>query len=531
MSDLRTDDRARAGRREWIGLAVLFLPCLLISMDISVLFFALPFISAELEPTGTQQLWIMDIYGFVLAGMLITMGALGDRIGRRRLLMLGATAFSVASVIAAYSTSAEMLIITRALLGLAGATLMPSTLALIRNMFHDPQERKTAIAIWTGAITGGTIVGPIVGGFLLEHFWWGSAFLINVPAMALLLALAPVLLPEFRAPRTGGFDVLGAALSLTAVLPVIYGIKRMAVDGVEPLPAASVMAGLLIGVAFVHRQRTRANPLIDIGLFRHRAFSGSILINVIGMFCLTGYALFTTQYLQLVLGMRPFTAALWSLAASPAIMVAVGVAAVLGRSVRPAFVICGGLLVSTAGFILLSQVRVDSPLAVVLIAAGVLVSGIIVASTLTADMILTAAPPERAGSASALSETGSELGGALGMAILGSIGAAVYHHRMADVMSPGTSPEALHAARETLGGANAVAAQLPGNASDALLDAGRHAFTQGMSVASMAGAVLMAATAVVALVLLRRVQAVQTDQTEQTAQAADRELVHGPAEN
>ncbi|GAA2075065.1 MFS transporter [Actinomadura alba] len=525
MSEPTTHREIRAGRKEWIGLAVLFLPCLLISMDISVLFFALPFISTDLEPSGTQQLWIMDIYGFVLAGMLITMGALGDRIGRRRLLMIGATAFSVASVIAAYSTSAELLITTRALLGLAGATLMPSTLALIRNMFHDPRQRKTAIAIWTAAITGGTMIGPIVGGFLLEHFWWGSAFMINVPAMALLLVLAPILLPEFRAPKAGGFDLLGAALSLTAVLPVIYGIKRIAVDGVEPFPAITLVAGLLIGVAFVHRQRTYAHPLIDITLFRDRAFSGSILINVVGMFCLIGYALFTTQYLQLVLGMRPFSAALWSLAASPAIMVAVGVAATLGKSVRPAVVIGGGLLVSSAGFVLLSQVRVESPLVIVLIAAGVLVSGIIVASTLTADLILTAAPPERAGTASALSETGSELGAALGMAILGTIGAAVYHHRMADVVAPGLPPEASHAARETLAGADAVAAQLPGPAGDTLLDAARHAFTQGMSVASATGAVLMVATAIAAVILLRHVPTAQHDGDEETTNAG-RELVH-----
>jgi DHA2 family multidrug resistance protein-like MFS transporter len=527
MSEPTTHGGARAGRKEWIGLAVLFLPCLLISMDISVLFFALPFISAELEPTGTQQLWIMDIYGFVLAGMLITMGAVGDRIGRRRLLMMGATAFSAASVIAAYSTSAEMLIMTRALLGLAGATLMPSTLALIRNMFHDPGQRKTAIAIWTAAITGGTIIGPIVGGFLLEHYWWGSAFMINVPAMALLLALAPVLLPEFRAAKTGAFDVLGALLSLIAVLPVIYGVKRMAVDGFEPIPAAALGAGLLVGVAFVHRQRTYAHPLIDITLFRSRAFSGSILINVVGMFCLIGYALFTTQYLQLVLGLRPFTAALWSLAASPAIMVAVGVAATLGRSLRPAVIIGGGLLFSSVGFVLLSQVRVDSPVAVVLIAAGVLVSGIIVASTLTADLVLTAAPPERAGTASALSETGSELGAALGMAILGTIGAAVYHHEMADVVAPGLPPEGLHAARETLAGADAVAGQLPGPAGDALLDAARHAFTQGMSVASMAGAVLMVATAIAAVILLRHIPTVQQEREGDTAENG-RELVHGP---
>ncbi|MDJ0343231.1 MFS transporter [Streptomyces sp. H10-C2] len=507
-----TGGTAPAGRKEWIGLGVLFLPTLLISMDISVLFFALPFISEDLAPSGTQQLWIMDMYGFVLAGMLITMGALGDRIGRRRLLLIGATAFGIASVVAAYSGSAEVLIVTRALLGLGGATLMPSTLALIRNMFHDAKQRKTAISIWTGAMVGGATIGPIIGGFVLEHFWWGAAFLINVPAMVLLLVLAPVLLPEYRAPHAGRFDLLSAVLSLGAVLLVIYGIKQMAVHGVELVPALSIAVGLVLACVFVRRQRTSANPLIDIELFRQRTFSASMLINVLAMFAFIGVTLYTNQYLQLVLGKSPFHAALWSMAVMPGIMIAMTVSGVLANKVRPAHLLAGGLVLTTIGALVLTRVRTDSSIALALTGAGLLAAGLVVGTTLTADLILAAAPPERAGSASALSETGSEFGGALGMAILGSIGTAVYRDRMT-----GTSP----AAHETLGGAAAEAARLPGKAGAELLSTAREAFTTGIHAAAVAAALVTFLAAVLAVILLREVPAPEPgDKNSKTAKGA-----------
>src|ERR671919_795145 len=239
-------DTPKAGRREWIGLAVIALPCLLYSMDLTVLNVAVPHLSADLKPSSSQLLWIIDIYGFLVAGFLITMGTLGDRIGRRRLLLIGAVAFGVASVAAAFSTSAEMLIAARALLGIAGATLAPSTLSLIFNMFHHPQQRTFAIGVWIASYSAGAVIGPVVGGLMLEFFWWGSVFLLAVPVMALLLVLGPVLLPEFRNPEAGRLDLFSAALSLAAVLAIVYGLKQTAQDGVDLLPSATVVVGLAL---------------------------------------------------------------------------------------------------------------------------------------------------------------------------------------------------------------------------------------------------------------------------------------------
>jgi len=332
----------RAGRREWTGLGVLLLALLLVSMDVSVLYFAVPFISAGLQPSSTEQLWIFDIYGFVLAGLLITMGSLGDRIGRRRLLLMGAAGFSLASLGAAYSQTAGQLIAARAVMGIAGATLMPSTLALIRNMFHDEKQRRTAITIWTSAMMSGVALGPVLSGFLVNHFWWGSVFLINIPFMVLLLALAPLLVPEFRAPQRGRFDLIGSVLSLGAVLPAIYGITEIAAHGLDVARAASIAAGVAVGTVFFLRQARSPAPMIDLKLFRSRGFTGSVALNLVSMFAIVGFAIFTTQYLQSVLGMAPFTAALWSLVPMAGTMAAAPATRVLVQHVDRAFIAAGG---------------------------------------------------------------------------------------------------------------------------------------------------------------------------------------------
>ena len=265
----------QAGRREWIGLAVIALPCLLYSMDLTVLNLALPAISEDLRPSSSELLWIVDIYGFLVAGLLITMGTLGDRIGRRRLLLIGAASFGAASVLAAFASSAPMLIAARALLGVAGATLAPSTMALIFNMFADPGERKIAIGVWIASFSAGAAIGPLVGGALLELFWWGSVFLIGVPVMALLLVLGPRLLPESRDPDAGRLDLVSAALSLAAVLAVIFALKRLAEDGLHWTPFVAVAAGVLLAALFARRQRRLDDPLIDLDLFRIPAFSAA----------------------------------------------------------------------------------------------------------------------------------------------------------------------------------------------------------------------------------------------------------------
>jgi MFS transporter, DHA2 family, multidrug resistance protein len=442
----------------------------------------------------------------MVAGALITMGTLGDRIGRRRLLMIGATAFGVASVIAAFSTSAEMLIATRALLGLAGATLAPSTLSLIRNMFLDPNQRTFAIGVWVTSYSVGGAMGPLIGGVLLQYFWWGSVFLIGVPVMVLLLVVGPMFLPEFKDKNAGRLDLLSAGLSLAAVLSVIYGLKRIAEDGVGWLPAVSIAIGLVLGLQFVRRQRRLADPLIDLRMFRVPAFSASLATYTLGTFVAFGAYIFIAQYLQLVLGLPPLQAGLWTVPSMAAYIVGSMVVPVIVRRVPPAYLMGAGLVVAAVGFGVLTQVNGDSGLAVLVAGSVVYSLGISPVVILATDLIVGSAPVERAGAASAISETSSEFGGALGIAILGSIGTAVYRSMMADAAPGGVPPEAMQAARGTLGGAVAVAEQLPGQLGAVMLGAAREAFTHAFQLAAAISAVISLATAIVAVLLLRRVR-------------------------
>jgi MFS transporter, DHA2 family, multidrug resistance protein len=494
----------RAGRREWIGLAVIALPCMLYSMDLTVLNLAVPRLSADLQPSATQLLWIVDIYGFLVAGSLITMGTLGDRIGRRRLLLIGAAAFGVASVLAAFSTSAEMLIACRALLGVAGATLAPSTLSLIRNMFLDPEQRTFAIGIWVTSYSVGAAIGPLLGGIVLEYFWWGAVFLLGVPVMVLLLAIGPRLLTEFRDAQAGRLDFPSATLSLGAVLLVIYALKQIAEVGLGWVPVAAIGIGLALGIQFVRRQRALADPLIDLGLFRVPAFSASLATYMLACFVSFGAYVFIAQYLQLVLGLSPLEAGLWTVPSMVAFVAGSMLVPALTRRWQPAHVIGAGLLFAGAGFAMLTLVDASAGL-VPVVAGSVMYSlGICPAVILPTDLVVGSAPVERAGAASAISETSAELGGALGIAILGSIGTAVYRRVMADGNIVSVPPEAAEAARATLGGALAVAERLPNAAGAVLLGFAREAFTFGMQLTMIICAVAVVATAAVASVLLRR---------------------------
>jgi DHA2 family multidrug resistance protein-like MFS transporter len=511
----------RAGRREWIGLAVLALACLLYAMDLTVLHLAVPALSEDLRPSSAQLLWITDIYGFMIAGLLVTMGTLGDRIGRRRLLLIGAAAFGAVSVLAAFSTTPEMLIVSRALLGIAGATLAPSTLSLIFSMFHDHRQRTTAIGIWITSFSAGGAIGPVMGGVLLEHFWWGSVFLLTLPVMALLLVLGPRVLPEYRDPEAERLDLLSAALLLVAVLTATFGIKEVAQDGFSPLVVAAILVGLAVGVVFVRRQFRLADPMIDPRLFRVPEFNVSLATNLVGIFIAVGYFLFVAQYLQLVLGLSPLQAGLWSLPSAAGLILGSNLAPQLLRRVRPAYVIGTGLAIAAAGLVLLTRVGGSADLAILVIASCVVSLGLAPVFTATTDLIVGSAPPERAGAASGISETGSELGGALGIAILGSIGVAIYRAGLADSLPAGVPSQASAAARDTLGGAVGVAQQLPADLGAALLAASREAFTTGLQVTAGISAVVAVGIAVLATVMLRGVPT--------TAEAAEAAPAEPPA--
>lgn len=497
----------KATRRDWIGLAVLAFPCLLYSMDLTVLYLAVPEIVADLKPSAAELLWIVDIYGFMVAGALVTMGTLGDRIGRRKVLMYGATAFGFTSLLAAYATSSEMLIVARALQGLSAASLAPSTLSLIRNMFLDGRERAFAIGVWVAAFSAGAAVGPVFGGIILAHFSWGAVFLINVPLMAMLLALAPIVLPEFKDDNAGQLDVLSAVMSVAAVLCIIYGIKHTAEAGPELMAAVVMLIGIVVGYLFIRREAQQSDPLIDVRLFKAPAFSAALGTNMLGLFMMLGAFFFITQYLQLVLRMGPLEAGLWM--APSGIVFALGslAAPYLVRWFRPATVIACGLLLASAGFALLTQIAgLDTPW---LLFAGMMIfcSGMSPMGAITTDIVMSAAPPERAGAASAISETSFELGGASGIAVLGSLFTFVYGRSMDAAHLIGVPAHSLPVARGTLSGAVEVARTLPADDAATLMDTARGAFVYAFEVASAVSAMLAVLAAIFAFYALRHARA------------------------
>ncbi|MGE0023646.1 MAG: MFS transporter [Hyphomicrobium sp.] len=503
MADVTEPHSEKATQRSWIGLAVLALPCVLYSMDLTVLHLAVPQITAALKPSSSALLWIVDIYGFMIAGTLVTMGTLGDRIGRRRILLIGAAVFGITSVLAAFSTSSEMLIIARALQGLSAATLAPSTLSLIRNMFHDDQERSFAIGVWIGAFSVGAAIGPVVGGLILAHYWWGAVFLINVPIMALLLAVGPSLLPEFRDPNARPLDIVSALQSMVAVLSIIYGMKKIAESGVEPLPLFAIGLGILVGAYFFQRQNELDDPLIDVRLFGVRGFSAALVTNIVTLFIIFGIFLFIAQYLQLVLGMGPLEAGLWT--APSGIIFAFGslAAPFLVRRFEPYAVIASGLFISALGFAVLTQLGGTQSPALLFIGMIILCIGAAPIGAITTDIVMTEAPPERAGAASGISETSFEFGGALGIAVLGSIMTAIYRGAMADQALSGIPAEAVAAAKDTLGGAIAAAGALGGKAGPQLLATAREAFVTAFEVASAVSALGAVGAAVFAALVFR----------------------------
>lgn len=499
--------KTTASHRAWLGLAVLVLPTLLVSMDMTALFLALPRLSEDLGATSTEQLWITDSYGFLVAGFVITMGTLGDRIGRRRLLLVGGAAFAVLSVVAAHSVNPQMLIVCRGLLGIAGATLMPSTLALISNMFRDDRQRGRAISIWaTCQFTGGAL-GPVLAGFLLQHFWWGSVFLVAVPAMALLLIAGPFLLPEYRNADARRVDPRSVGLSLVSVLLLVYGLKQLTVDGAHDLlvPLAALVVGAVVGTVFVRRQLTLDTPLLDLRLFRNRPFTAVLVALVFAGIAMAGTGLMVTQYLQSVLGFSPLDSAV--LFAPMGLGVAVGTmtAPALARRLPTTTAIAGGLAVSALGSVLLAVVGSTGGLVPVMIGIAVLALGTGPLFALGTGMVVGSVPPARAGSAASMSETGNYLGGSLGMALLGVVGAAVYRSRMAGAPA---------SARQTLAGALSTSQHLPPAQAGELVHTARDAFTSGLNVIGVIAAVIFAG-----LVVLVTTMRSRADHTVETPKA------------
>ncbi|MGZ8178175.1 MFS transporter [Williamsia sp. SKLECPSW1] len=491
-----TDDAVRRDAipaptaRTWLGLAIMCMPVLLVAMDFSVLYLAIPTITDQLAPTAAQQLWIVDIYGFLIAGLLITMGNLGDRFGRRRVLLSGATLFGAASAVAAFAPSAAVLIAARAVMGIGGATLLPSSLSLISSMFPDARRRSMAIGIWTACFAGGSAVGPVIGGVMLHHFWWGSIFLLNVPVLLGLLVLAPRLVPEFRSRTTEPFDIVGVVLSMAGILPIVYAVKHIAADGFDGTGVVVGAVGVAALVAFLRHQRTARYPLLQIALFRLPRFSSAVASALICMMTLGALSYLTGIYLQSVLGRDVLAAALAGLPMAVAVAVfslgASRVDALLGT--RAALVIA--LLAAAVGNAGLLLVGTDSPLWIYLVCTTIAGVGYGIVFSLVSEVAVGSAPPERAGAASGISETSFELGSALGLALLGSLATAVFR---ADGEGRGFSDTL----GQTLDRARAVG-------DGTLLADAQSAFVDGLHIAVGASAVLLVVLAAVIAVVLRR---------------------------
>jgi DHA2 family multidrug resistance protein-like MFS transporter len=493
--------------RDWLALGLLMFPVLLVAVDNTALTFALPAIARSLETSGVQLLWIVDAYPLVLAGLLVAMGSLGDRIGRRRLLLIGSVGFAAVSAATAFAASAEWLVAGRAMLGFFGAMLMPSTLSLIRNIFPDPNRRRLAVAIWAAGFSGGAALGPIFGGWLVEQFWWGAILLVAVPIMLPLLAFGPAFIPESRDPRPGRVDVPSIILSLLVMVPVVYGIKELATEGPGAFPLLVIAFGLAMGLLFVRRQLRLDSPLLDMSLFHNRVFSAAITANILALFSFNGFILFLAQHLQLVEGMTPSASGVAMIPALLATVVAGLVAVPLVRKVRPGFVVAGGLALSATGHGLVAFGNHSAGPALLLGALLVLALGVGTAETISNDLILGAVPAEKSGAAAAISETGYEVGSLLGPAVLGSILTASYQHNLLVPagVAGAASGTAAHQAGETLAGAMELAATLPAPLAEALRAAARAAFDSGVHITAGIALVLMSGAAALAAAALHRV--------------------------
>ena len=478
----------RAGAKQWWGLAVLVTPSTLLFMMLTILFVAAPSMAQDLNPTGTQLLWILDIYGFVMAGFLVAMGVLGDRVGKRLLMVIGAIVFAVISVVASLTTDPSLMIAWRALLGLGAAMMVPSTLGLIFVLFADARQRGVAIGVWAGGISAGVALGPLLSGLLLEVFGWQATFLVAVPIMALVAIGAPLLLPEHR-DTTARIDLFSALLLVTGLLAIIYAIKRFAAQEPAGPSIGLIAAGVLIGLWFVIRQLRAERPLLDVRLFANRTVSGALAVFLLAAAALGGiYSLFT-QYLQQVQGLSPLEAGFAILPAAAVLIVVSTLSPVFARRFRPGNVIAIGLLTQVIGYILFTQLDPGTGLALVIGSFVLTYPGVAPAMALTTDLVVGSVPPEKAGGASGLATTANDLGISLGIAVIGSIGIATYRSQITEL--------------------------LPGG----LVTAAQQAFTSGLNTAAIVSAVIAAIAALIAATRLRHIRP-----TGEAQQAADESI-------
>ena len=502
--------------RRWAALAVLVGAVLLLAIDATVLYLAVPSLTADLAPTATQVLWIGDIYSLAIAGLLVTMGNLADRIGRKRLLLIGATAFGLASALAAFAPSAGVLIAARLLLGIAGATIMPSTLSLIRSIFTDAAERTRAIALWSAAAASGIALGPLIGGALLEHFWWGSVFLMNLPVIAAVLVGGAWLLPESRNPAPERFDLLSSALSMVAIVPFVLAIKQVTGGTASTVTVAAVGVGVIGSVLFVRRQRRANSPMIDVELFRNPAFSGAVLVNFTSVFALSGVLFFFSQYLQLARQLSPFDAGIAQLPAALSARAAVLLGGTLLTRRGRGRAIALALLTGALGLGLLALLESSEQLIWVLLALVPLGLGIGISETLSVDAVVSAVPPAKAGAASSVSETAYELGVALGIAVLGSLMTLLYRLRL-DLPSDLAGPAAARAEDSLASATSALQGQ-----AEALV-AAEHAFVSAMQLTTLVAGGVMVVGAGIALTLIPSTRAARPGRADAEA-AADIEI-------
>ena len=491
-----------ATARTWLGLAVLAFPTVLLGLDSTLLYLSLPALALDLQLSSTEALWIMDAYGFMIAGFLITMGALGDRIGRRRLLMIGGVAFVAASLLAAYSTTPLMLIFARAMLGVAGATLMPSTLALISNMFEIPSQRGLAIGVWATMFALGMAAGPSVGGILLEYYWWGAAFLVAIPMVGVMLIAAPLLLPEYRAPHSGRIDFFSSALSLGAILPVVYAMKEAAKGAIDGETIFALITGVVFTLLFIRRQLRLKDPLLDLCLFSNRAFTAALVILLFGLIGVGGIMLLTTQYLQLVVGLSPLAAGAW-MGPSALLMFLAGIASpLIARRIRPGTIVGIALIFSAVGYMLLTTIRGADGVGFLIAGLSLAYLGLGTIAALGTDLVVGTAPPAKAGSASAMSEMVQELGSALGVAILGSLTTFVYRREILAILPSDMAPLMKEVLTEGLV-ASASFAGLP----TGWLEQTQLAFTVGLNYVGFVSALIAVILAILSFIFLRHVKA------------------------